>query len=94
MDRTKQTIEDFVKGTDFLPKLRAVLENIEQGKGFSVFEGLQKKGTCTIAINFDGADSLSLSAVDLAVVRPEVRAKLEAPKTQVKSEKGEKGGKK
>jgi DNA-binding IclR family transcriptional regulator len=82
MDRRKQTIEEFVKGTDFMPKLRAALENIEQGKGYAVFEGLQKKGTCTVAITFDGRDSLSLAAVNISTVRPEVRAKTEAPKTQ------------
>ena len=81
MDRRKQTIEEFVKGTDFMAKLRAALENIEQGRGYAVFEGLQKKGTCTIAVTFDGGDALSLAAVDASSVRPEVRAKQETPRT-------------
>ncbi len=75
-----------------MPKLRAALENIEQGKGYAVFEGLQKKGICTIAITFDGKDSLSLAAVNVSTVRPEVRAKTEAPKKP--EDKPAKGGKK
>ena len=41
-----------------MSKLKAALENVEQGRGFGVFEGLQKKGACTVAITFDGNDSL------------------------------------
>lgn len=84
MDRRNQTIDEFVKGTDFMVKLRAALENIEQGRGFVVFEGLQKKGTCTVAITFDGGDAISLAAVDASNVRPEVRVKQETPRNQEK----------
>jgi hypothetical protein len=79
MDRRKQTIEEFVKGTDFMPKLRAAIENVEQGKAFAIFEGLQKKGTCTVAVTFNG-ETVQLAAVDASNVRPEVRAKQETPK--------------
>ncbi len=91
MDRRKQTIEEFVKGTDFMPKLRAAIENVEQGRAFAIFEGLQKKGTCTVAITFDG-EAVQLAAVDASNVRPEVRAKQEAPKNS--ENKPEKAGKK
>jgi hypothetical protein len=80
MDRRNQTIEQFVRDTDFMAKLKAALENIEQGRGFAVFEGLQKKGTCNIAITFDGKDSLYVAALDLSSVKPEVRIKQETPK--------------
>ncbi len=92
MDRRNQTIEQFVRDTDFMAKLKAALENIEQGRGFAVFEGLQKKGTCTIAITFDGKDSLYVAALDLSSVRPEVRVKQETPKN-IES-KPERSGKK
>lgn len=81
MERRKQTIEEFVKGTDFMPKLRAAVENIEQGRAFGIFEGLQKKGACTLAVTFSG-ETVSLAAVDASDVRPEVRAKQEVPRKQ------------
>lgn len=81
MDRRNQTIEQFVRDTDFMSKLKAALENVEQGRNFGVFEGLQKKGACTVAITFDGKDSLYLAALDMSSVRPEVRVKQETPKT-------------
>ncbi len=81
MERRNQTIEEFVRGTDFMPKLRAAIENIEQGRAFGIFEGLQKKGVCTLAVTFDG-ETVSLAAVDASDVRPEVRAKQEAPRKQ------------
>jgi len=91
MERRKQTIEEFIKGTDFMPKFRAVLENVEQGNAYALFEGLQKKGTCTIAITYDGKDTVSLAAVDASHVRPEVRAKQETPKNpESKPEKASK----
>jgi len=92
MDRKKQPIEEFVKSTDFIPKFLAALENVENGKTYALFEGLQKKGTCTIAITYDGKDALSLAAVDASNVRPEVRAKQETPKNS--ENKPEKDGKK
>ena len=73
--RTFEPIGQFVKRTDFMAKLRAALEDIEQGQGFGVFEGLQVRGNCAVAMSFDGV-SVRVAAVN---VRPEVRAKTEAP---------------
>jgi len=91
MDRRKQSIEEFVKDTDFMPKLRAAIETVEQGRSYSIFEGLQKKGTCTLAVTYDGV-VVRLEAVDVSAVRPEVRAKQETPKKP--ESKPAKGGKK
>jgi hypothetical protein len=72
--RESEPIGQFVKRTDFMAKLRAALEDIEQGQGFGVFEGLQVRGNCVVTLSFDGV-SVRVAAVN---VRPEVRAKTEA----------------
>ncbi len=89
MDRKNQPIEEYLKGTDFMPKLRAAIENLEIGRSYGVFEGLQKKGTCTVAITFDG-ETVTMAAVDASNVRPEVRAKQETPHKENKPEKASK----
>ncbi len=61
--REREPIGQFVKQTDFMAKLRAVLEDVEQGQGFGVFEGLQVRGNCAVSLSFDGV-SVRLAAID------------------------------
>ena len=61
--RESEPIGQFVKRTDFMAKLRAALEDIEQGQGFGVFEGLQVRGNCAVSLSFDGV-SVRLAAID------------------------------
>lgn len=87
MEQSKRkTVESFIKHTDFMPKLRAALETVEQSNGFAVFEGLQTKGTCIVAITFDGK-TVRLAAAAPVSRRPELRAKEEATKNPEKTEK-------
>ncbi len=69
-----EPITQFVKRTDFMAKLRAALEDVEQGQAFGIFEGLQRRGNCALTLSFDGV-SVRLAPFD---VRPEVRARIEA----------------
>jgi hypothetical protein len=49
-----EQIESFIKRTDFMRKLRAALETIEQSNGYKVFNGLQEGGSCGVCMHFDG----------------------------------------
>ncbi len=74
MEKRREAIGQFCQRTDFMAKLRATLEDIENGQAFNVFEGLQVRGNCAVSISFDG-NVARIAAVD---VRPEVRARTEA----------------
>ena len=61
--RKREPIGQFVKRNDFMAKLKAALEDIEQGQSFGVFEGLQVRGNCAVTLSFDGV-SVRLAAMD------------------------------
>ena len=50
----RETIGQFCKRTDFVAKLRARLEDIENGQDFGAFEGLQADGVAGVIVVFDG----------------------------------------
>lgn len=96
--KRSQGISDFCRKTDFVAKLKATLENIQEGNGHAVFEGLQS-GQCTVSIKFDGT-TVSLANIPRGIVRPEVKAKEEAkaeapanPETPAPAKPAAKGGK-
>ncbi len=47
--------KQFILENDIMNKMRAALEQIAVGQGFSVFEGLET-GTCSIGIVYDGTN--------------------------------------
>jgi hypothetical protein len=50
----REPIGQFCKRTDFMAKLRAALEDVENGQGFEVFEGLQTYECCVVCMTFNG----------------------------------------
>ncbi len=50
----KPSIAAFVKRTDFMNKLRAKLEDLENGQDLGAFDGLQTEGVAGVLVSFDG----------------------------------------
>jgi hypothetical protein len=89
------SIKDYLKKTDFIPKLYAAVENIEHAGSMSVFDGLQNTGQCTVNIIFDGADQLNIVPASLkkAEPRPEVKAKEQTNPKPAAAQQPQKGAK-
>lgn len=74
-----ERIDVFLKRTDFMVKLRAELENIEQGNAFYVFEGLQTRGFCGVMISFDGEKAFILPVDARPALQVETKIRQKAP---------------
>jgi hypothetical protein len=88
-----ESVEQFIKRTDFMPKLRAALETIEQSEMYNVFERLQR-GSCLVQITFNG-ETVEINSAEVIVPSelkpslPEVNVEIrdKAP-DEVKGKKG------
>ena len=68
-------VKTFFLQNDIMNKLRAALENISIGQGYSAFDGLQN-GECTVKIAYDG---VNITLTNFAQPVPIVVKKEDAP---------------
>jgi hypothetical protein len=90
-------ITEFVRKNDFIPKLYAAIEHLDQGKAHGVFEGLQEGKSAVVEISYDGVNvhlksyvcRIPMMDAVLVPVKAEEPKKTE-PKTEKEAEKGKK----